>query len=239
VALDHKDLEMQAWVTEVDGRLSAAEGYPEQEPAKYKKAAALCSREACPRKRTRLLIAAAWAYERLDQLEESFKTYARLNAETIDDLPKSKRRYARSKEMVRVCRKLLKQSGDASCRELEQRTVGFVTYWDFSKGKRRSYLSHGDIREVHEEYVPLLSQCLVRAVKSGEAERGEEYKLSWTVHNNGTAKNLECWPATDEYDLGGCFKEALTVFRYPRYRGERQNITLPLVVEGSRFGPDG
>lgn len=235
VARQHKYAELQAWVTEVNGRLAAAEGRPEEEPVHYQKAAALCDQEACPGKRKQLLIAAAWTYERLGQLEESFKIYARLNAEALDGRSEKERQYARSRELVRVCRKLLKKSGDVSCWDLERRTVGFVTYWDFSKGRRKPQLSRSDIREVHEEYVPLLSKCLIQAVKTGEAEPGETYQLSWTILNNGQAKNFECWPATEEYDLGTCFKEALTIFRYPRYLGERQNITLPLLVEGTRI----
>jgi hypothetical protein len=220
---------LSAAALEVEGRVLGATGDLSAEVSKYRKAAELCER-ACPRIRRALFAETAGLLERKNELEQAFRMYAEINADRIKNLPDEKRRYARSPDLVRVCAKLREKAGSPSCGRLEKNAVGFMTFKDFSAGPARSKLSKAEMGEVHAEYLPLLSDCLATAARAGEAEPGETFELDWAVRNDGRAVRFQCQPAVDGLRLGECFREALDKFRYPRYRGERQNVTVPLSV---------
>lgn len=215
---------------EVEGRVLGTTGDLAAEVAKYREAAGLCE-QACPPGRRKLLGRTAKLMERKDQLVGAYKLFAEINAEKIKDLPGERRRYGRSDDLVRVCQKLRRQAGAPACDRLEKEAVGFVTFRDFSAGPVRAKLSPEEMGEVHAEYLPLLSGCLARAARMGEVEAGEAYELDWAVHNDGRAVRFKCSPEIDGLELGRCFRRALDMFRYPRYRGERRNVTVPLTVE--------
>ena len=132
---------------------------------------------------------------------------------------------------MRVCKKLRRKSGVPACGRLEKSAAGFMTFRDFSAGPTRAKLGKAEMGEVHFEYLPLLSGCLARAARAGEAEPGETFELDWAVRNDGRAVRFQCNPSVDGLQLGDCFKKALDMFRYPRYRGERRNVTVPLAVQ--------
>jgi hypothetical protein len=77
----------------------------------------------------------------------------------------------------------------------------------------------------------LLSECLMSAVRRDEVLPGDSLELAWTVRNDGRISKAECMPPIKELGVWSCFKNALRLFRYPRFTGQRQNITLPLAVQ--------
>jgi hypothetical protein len=221
---------LQAAALEVEGRVLGATGDLPAEVEKYREAAELCE-SACPARRRTLLYETARLMERQGDLVGAYKLFAEINAEKIEDLPEERRRYGRSEDLVRVCAKLRRKSGVPSCLRLEKSTVGFMTFRDFSTGPTRAKLSKVEMGEVHAEYLPLLSGCLAKAARRGEAELGETFELDWAVRNDGRAVRFMCNPSVDGLELGKCFRRALDMFRYPRYRGERRNVTVPLAVK--------
>jgi hypothetical protein len=220
---------LAAAALEVEGRVLGATGDLPAEVEKYREAAGLCE-TACPSRRRTLLYETARLMERQGELVGAYKLFAEINAAKIEDLPEARRRYGRSEDLVRVCAKLRRKSGVPSCLRLEQSTVGFMTFRDFSAGPTRSKLTKAEMGEVHADYLPLLSGCLAQAARRGEAEPGETFELDWAVRNDGRAIRFQCNPPVDGLQLGECFKKALDIFRYPRYRGERRNVTVPLAV---------
>jgi hypothetical protein len=222
--------ELLAWALELEGRLAAASGYPDDEQEKYAEAAKVCSHGACPKKRREILFKSAHILEKQSKNKKAYSIFADINFARISGLPENIRRYSRSKDMIRVCNKLQAEFGARTCYEIEKRTTGFATYRDFSQGKTESKLSREQIKTVHSEYLHLLTNCLTVSVKRGEVEGGEKLELDWAVTNEGRAVRFKYSPLAEPDNLGKCFKEALDTFRYPKYRGQRQNITLPLAV---------
>jgi hypothetical protein len=129
-----------------------------------------------------------------------------------------------------VCAKL-REGGKDPCPQLERAAVGAVTYRDFSVQPEQDILSDSDVAAVHVEYLGLLTDCLVQAVKRGELDTGARLELSWTITNQGRAEGLGSAPPIDQQPVEACLRRALELFRYPPYRGERRNLTLPLAVE--------
>jgi len=230
VARRRADTELRARALGVAGRLAAAAGDPAGEVARFREGARLCRDQVCPRTWRRLLAAAASRLERAGELAEAFRLQARLNAAATALLSPERRRYARSKGMIRVCAKLHALPDSPTCRSLEQQAVGHVTYRDFSRGRPRPELSEDEIREVHAEYLPLLTDCLLAAARAEEATPGDTFELSWTITNDGRTVRLEIDPPLEGEALGRCFAASLEVFRYPRFRGERRNVIVPLAV---------
>jgi len=230
VAKRWDDTDLQANLLAIEGRLDAASGDPAAEIRRLREGARLCAKERCPPTRRRLLTLAARRLERAGDPEEAFRIFVRLNAEANERLPEEQRRYARSRHVSRVCASLRREQGAAACRTIERKVAGYVTFHDFSRGKPRSGLTEAKIKAVHDEYLHLMSACLIASVRRKEAVPGERYELAWTIRNDGRADNLECEPDVEGDKLDACFREALTWFRYPRYLGERSNIIIPLAV---------
>ncbi len=226
-----RNRELRAWGLQAEAILAGVSGYPDDELEKYALAAAACEKGACRQKRAGLLRTAARINEKAKQWSDAYTLYAQANAIETRNLKKAKRRYARSKSLIRVCAQLRKIPNSVSCLKLEQQATGFVTFHDFSSARKRQKLSKAEIHGVHKEYLALLTKCLFDATKRGEIQRGEQFVLDWAVSNEGRAVRFEFKPSQTGSELGRCFSTAMQLFRYPRYRGERRTITLPLAVD--------
>ena len=199
----------------------------------YRQAVELCDKGYCPKRmRSEIQDQTAEVLENADRLSEAYRAYTRINYQRIQHLPKEKQRHERSAEMSRVCAKLIKRdkSGRKACQRLEQQMVGLVTYEDFSRGPQVSRLNQEQISKVHDEYLHLLVDCLHRAVRQRIFEPGDQLDLFWTVRNDGSTRGLECRPDLEGDSLFVCLQNSLELFRYPRYRGQRRSISLPLMV---------
>lgn len=233
LAKKQNDRELLALALEVEGRTLAAAGYIDDELTKYRQAADACSNGACPKTRQAILNRAAKISEKQSNLLTAFELFTLANAEDTLGLPEDKRRYRRSQDMLRLCKKLISTKALTSCLELERKVTGFATFTDFSTPPPAQKLRPDQTREVHSQYLPLLAACLRKATHKGEIEPGEILELSWTVLNNGNTGSFTCYPSVEGSELEICFRKALAFFRYPRYLGERQNVTLPLSVGGN------
>jgi hypothetical protein len=229
LAVRDGNVELHAFSLEVEGRLLGAAGQPEEEQRKYAEAARVCDKGACPLRRRRVLGVAARLYEKQGKTEKAFGLFAVINAEAGADQPIDIKRYSRSQDLVRVCRALRSKSGSGACYRLEKKTTGSATFPDFSKRHVKDLLSKAAIGEVHSEYLPLLQACLSAAAKRGDVQPGERFELFWAITNQGRTDRFQCRPSDDQ-ELVDCFRNALKVFRYPRYEGERRTVTLPMIV---------
>lgn len=230
LAVKLNDRELQACALEVEGRTLAAAGMPADEIKKYREGAEVCGQGVCHPKRWALLKKAADLLERGDDIREAYKLQVTVNAEMNSGLPKQKSRYVRSKAMNRLCQRLRDEKHSSDCLEIEIASVGYSTHTDFSEGSTFGTFPKAHVQKVHDEYLPLMIRCLRRAIDSGEAERGEIYNVGWTVRNDGRAGKFNSRPSVDGLEMGVCFKKVLKIFRYPRFKGERHNISLPLRV---------
>lgn len=224
------DRALKARGLELEGRILAGSGYPDDELAKYREGAALCSGLACPAARRRLLGRIAGLQEKRGKLKEAYRLYAVINKEKHTELAPGLRRYRRSADLDRVCQRLQQTGGSTACLAIEREAAGHATFHDHSRGPIRPGLSKAAMREVHGEYIPLLHACLFEAARSGEVEPGERFELNWAVTNEGRVTRFEAYPSVEGLRLGDCFEQALSIFRYPRYRGERRTVTVPLAV---------
>jgi hypothetical protein len=224
-----RDQELLAQAKWVQGRIAATLGDADSEIRRYREGAELCANGVCPKTRRRLLAMTAEVLEIRGEPEEAFRIAASLNAEKMAGSEEPARKHVRSKAMVRLCQSI-RAKGGASCREIEKKAVGFVTYRDFSDDPEQPELTPEMIQEVHEEYTPLLGECLYEAAKKGEAEPGSSFELDWTVRNDGRVDFFTVTPTIDGTGLHRCLQEAIQWFRYPRYLGERRNVILPLSV---------
>jgi len=226
----HKDPQLLAFALECEARLAASRGDLGLEEGKLRKAIEGCARLACPATRRRLRLILQKGLEARAALREAFEVAAQHNADLATELPEPLRLHHRGADLLRLCERLRALPESPPCRDLERKATGSVTYRDFSLGPTRPSLSADVVKPVHDEYLPLLIECLTRAVKDGELEAGDELELSWTVKNDGHTTNLERSPPGDEPGLTRCLGAAVEAFRYPRFPGQRQNITLPLSV---------
>lgn len=224
------DRALQARALELEGRILAGSGYPDDELDKYREGAALCAGLGCPGTRRRLLGRIARLHETRGKLEEAYRLYALINKEQHGGLAPAERRYRRSDDLDRVCPKLRQADGSTACLAIERKVAGYATFHDHSQGPVRPELSKAAMRRIHREYIPLLHACLFEAARTGEVEPGERFELNWAVTNEGRVTRFQSYPAVDHLQLGDCFEQALDRFRYPRCRGERRTVTVPLAV---------
>jgi hypothetical protein len=230
LAVKLNDKELQAWALQLEGRTLATAGMPADEIKKYREGAEICGQGACHPKRWVLLKMAARLLEKGDDIKEAYRLQVTVNAEKNAGLPKVKSRYIRSKAMNRLCRRLQDEKHSSDCLNIEIATVGYSTHTNFSDGSTFEKFPKAHVQKVHDDYLPLMIRCLRRAIDSGEAERGEIYNVGWTVRNDGRAGKFKSRPSVDGLEMGVCFKKVLKIFRYPRFKGERHNISLPLRV---------
>ncbi len=223
------DFELLAFSLEVEGRLLGAAGQPDEEHRKYAEAAGVCDKGKCPLRHRRVLGVAARLYEKQGKTDKAFGLFAVINAEAGAGLPVDKKRYTRSKDLVRTCRALRSKNGPGACLKLEKKSTGSATFTDFSRRHVKGMLSKTAIAEVHREYLPLLQACLSTAAKRREVQPGDNFELFWAITNQGRTDRFQCRPS-DSQELNACFRRALEIFRYPRYAGERRTVTLPMTV---------
>jgi len=221
----------QARALQVQARLAAASGYPEDEEKKLLAAVEVCGQGNCPGLARKLLEQLARRAEQAGDLARAYGLLARANAQMLVGLSKSERRYRRSRQLVRLCRQL-RRGDPQACLRLERQATGFVTFTDFSRQRLPAPPGKQQLAEVHAEYLPLLYYCLNKSARAGEVEAGDSFELFWAVTNQGRCARFHIDPAGRAPRLESCLRKAVKLFRYPRYRGERRTVTVPLVVGG-------
>jgi hypothetical protein len=143
----------------------------------------------------------------------------------LESAPEDQRTWARPETLDSVCEAYESKNGAGSCRSIEKKRLGTYVFHDFSKRQVGDGLPPEDVRRVGAHYAPLLQNCLMnhaRTLKSGEQEK---YGIRWTVQNDGrvgdahlTRKDL------DTTELAQCMRNQFALWRYPKFRGEWQNV---------------
>lgn len=221
----------QARALQAQARLAAASGYPADEEKKLLAAVRACDRGNCPGLAAELLTQLSRRSARAGDLAEAYRRLARANAQALLGLDKSQRRYRRSRPMIRLCRRL-RRSDPQACLRLELEATGFATFTDFSRRSLPAPPGKQQLAEVHAQYLPLLHYCLNKSARAEEVAAGDSFELFWAVTNQGRSTRFHIEPAGRAPQLEACLRKALKLFRYPRYRGERRTVTVPLVVGG-------
>ena len=125
-----------------------------------------------------------------------------------------------------------RSSSVGSCRRLEKSLLGTYRFRDFSKEQStRAGLTAEMVREVNEHFGIMIHDCLM-----AEAQRRptteETYHLYWTVLNDGRVNQVHFeTPERGTGLLADCIRSQFALWRYPRYRGEWQNVDQTFVVK--------
>ncbi len=136
----------------------------------------------------------------------------------------SRRRHLATAEAERLCAQLERRRGQG-CPELEKGLFGERSYRDFSREETKApFLPAPVLRRVMAHYGDTLQPCADAALSSGERER-LEFTLRWTVRADGRVVRLDvAEPALNEGPLGACLREAASLWRYPRFESDVQQV---------------
>ncbi|MEW5851897.1 MAG: hypothetical protein AB2A00_24115 [Myxococcota bacterium] len=158
-------------------------------------------------------------------------------ARELDELLAGERKddpYRRGTLTALVCARMDVVAGEGACRRAESALGLPPTFRDFSTGKPAPVLTNDAVALTHAEYAFLLSRCLRAAAREDVELQGERVELSWVVQPEGRVDEITMEPRRlREHRAGMCLKEALGLFRYPRYQSqERRVIALALQISG-------
>lgn len=148
-------------------------------------------------------------------------------------LSPGERPYARTAGLDRACKALEEQRSPGACRKLERAVLGRHVFHDFSREvSAEEGLSRDAVRQVNEHYGISLDPCFTAQALRLPPNQVETYQVRWTVLNDGRvdAAALDR-KYQDAGPLGDCLREQFHIWRYPRYRGERQNVEQSFRVQ--------
>jgi hypothetical protein len=195
---------------------------------KLQNAARTCPEERCRALRARILHAAMPLFERTQDFE-GVATFALDQLQLLARKGTGTTPLPRPRELAGICQALEAKAGNGRCHVLEKRILGRYTFVDYSEEPPRTEgLTSSVVQQVSAHYGVLVTDCLAREARDAPARADSDvvrYGVHWTVHNNGQAGDLRM----ERHDLAGsplehCLADAISYFRYPRYRGELQHV---------------
>ncbi len=143
----------------------------------------------------------------------------------LQSAPEDQRTWARPETLDSVCEAYESKNGAGTCRSIEKKRLGTYVFHDFSKRQVGDGLGPEEVRRVGAHYAPLLQNCLMthaRTLKSGEQEK---YGVRWTVQNDGRVGDVHLTRKDlDATELAQCMRTQFALWRYPKFRGEWQNV---------------
>lgn len=148
-------------------------------------------------------------------------------------MPPEERPYARTPALDQACAALEAKSSPGACRKLEKSMLGRYFFHDFSRQTEPGTgLPHDKVKMVNEHYGVSLEECFNAQAQRLRPHETETYKVRWTILNDGRVDA----PRMDRRDqdggpLGECVKQRLRIWRYPKYKGEWQNVEQDYKVE--------
>ncbi len=157
----------------------------------------------------------------------------RLNGLHHADLPEARRRYARRPELEKACVRLDALEGPGACTRREIDLVGFGTFTDFSRGKKKRELTEGDLARVHVQGLAALESCvLTEARKNPEQYRETDLRFTWVIDAEGRATQMEIAPKRYAEALRACQETVIAWLRYPRSDNrEGKVVTVPFRLD--------
>ncbi|MFH1809752.1 MAG: hypothetical protein ABIJ09_13475 [Pseudomonadota bacterium] len=136
--------------------------------------------------------------------------------------------YRRSETTARLCH--LARARGLSCVELERALDGQLTMHDYSQRPVMGELEAEVAAEVLSNYDALLQDCVQQGARSGELLK-TRVELEWSVGLDGRCRLNDLRPQRlRDTAFAACVNQALGQFRYPRYRGEMQHVSLSYEV---------
>ncbi len=207
------------------------------EPAEARRVAALekvvsrCERVQCATARRKALTALV-AIDQSGKRTEAALTHAlREVAIFAGTLPETERPWARTPKIEQLCTQFDAAAGQGACRKLEKATNGGWTFHDYSVGKgNASGLSADQVKVVNEHYAPPLQVCLSEQARRMVAPDYAEYEVRWVVFNDGRVGEVHLGPDLEASPLATCLRRQFSLWRYPRFEGEWQNVVQRFTV---------
>ena len=200
-------------------------------------AAKACAAPRCARVTGRALQAyARWAaaQHRADLVLE---LRLRQDALAAESLPPADRRYARSARTDAACAALDALQGPGTCRALEQRTMGHLTFHDASKTEVPGELPRDRVLAVGEEFKVTLEGCLraeaarLPVPAAGMGPSFERIGVRWSITPQGRVTQVRLDPlALEQAPVGQCLRAQFATWRYPRSHGEDAQVEQTFTV---------
>jgi tetratricopeptide (TPR) repeat protein len=211
----------------LQGRLAWAAGETADAQKSFQQAAEIFSENACSSQAAAHFRTAAELSESRGELKQAYSLLVSSLWQQAAGQPPELRRYCRSSRLNELCRRA---ASPIECARLEKKTVGVVLLEDFSRKKIDGSITLKEIEEVHRHGVAMLQLCLEEALGRGEIGPGDAFELFWAVTNEGGTDRFRLTPEDAPEKVRACLSEAVAALRYPRYRGQRQTVTIPLSV---------
>jgi hypothetical protein len=123
-----------------------------------------------------------------------------------------------------------------TCAKIEMERFGQQTFYDFSAEKRQATFDVAKVDEVMAEYEPLIYDCLHQGARANLTNDTHD-ALAMGVTNDGRVKGLDIRPTRLRgTSVEACLSRAIEQFRYPRYRGEMQHVSVGFDVGDMQGG---
>ena len=207
------------------------------EPVEARRVAALerlvtkCERVQCATPRRKALTALTAIDLSGKHLEAALSHSLREVAIAAAALPESERPWARSTKADQLCTQFDAASGPGACRKLEKQLNGGWTFRDFST-TRSSFagLDAEQVKQVNLHYAPPLQACLGEHARRLVAPDQAEFEVRWVVFNDGRVGEVHLPPDFETSPLATCLRRQFSLWRYPRFEGEWQNVAQRFTV---------
>lgn len=149
-------------------------------------------------------------------------------------LPSEEKLYARTEDSERACAAFDQQRGAGAYRKLEQQLLGSYAFQDFSRNRSVSDgLPSDQVRRVNEHFAVTLQECLTAAARKLPPGSSDVVHVGWTVLNDGRVDAVKVDRSPDRTAaLQSCMAQKLSLWRYPKYRGEWQHVDQQFQLRG-------
>jgi hypothetical protein len=191
-----------------------------------------CTHPRCSEVRRLILKAGAASSLRADDVRPAALMAFREQELSVPGLPADQRAYARTALTEQVCAALDAQEGAGACRKLEKETLGHYQFRDFSReASKGEGLPPAKVKVVNEQFSVLIESCLAEQIERMEPPSAERFLVRWVVTNEGRVDQVHM-DKKDQEDglLAQCLRGQFAFWRYPRYRGELQNVEQTFLV---------
>lgn len=207
------------------------------EPVENRRAALLekvvsgCERVQCATARRKALAALVAIDQAGKHLEAALGHSFRDIAIAAATLPEAERPWVRSAKVDQLCAQFDATAGAGSCRKLERQRNGGWTFHDFSTSKSAtSGLTADQVKLVGAHYAPPLQECLGEQARRLVPPDQAEYEVRWVVVNDGRVGEVHLQPSLEASPFATCLRRQFSLWRYPRFEGEWQNVAQRFTV---------
>lgn len=131
--------------------------------------------------------------------------------------------HSRSRRTADLCERVRRYQVD--CNSIEKKNYRHVSLYDFSTEKVKKRFQSERAEMVFHQYEFLLQGCVRKFAKSTRMLENTHVELEWPVEFDGSVSDFDLKPKRlIGTGVETCFRDALSLFRYPPYRGEMQHM---------------